>query len=113
MWHRNGRLQRAGGSRGEAHLIVTHEVTNDGVDRDQLSSMAKQAREAMGVEELSAVAGRGYFKGEEILACRAAGITVFVPKTLTSERQRLAALAKVISSMTQQRTSTDALLGKA
>ncbi|MBN0616658.1 IS1182-like element ISPa7 family transposase, partial [Pseudomonas aeruginosa] len=38
------------------HLIVTHEVTNDGVDRDQLSSMAKQAREAMGVEELSAVA---------------------------------------------------------
>ncbi|MBN0182586.1 transposase, partial [Pseudomonas aeruginosa] len=45
------------------HLIVTHEVTNDGVDRDQLSSMAKQAREAMGVEELSAVADRGYFKG--------------------------------------------------
>ncbi|MBN0091186.1 IS1182-like element ISPa7 family transposase, partial [Pseudomonas aeruginosa] len=66
------------------HLIVTHEVTNDGVDRDQLSSMAKQAREAMGVEELSAVADRGYFKGEEILACHEAGITVFVPKTLTS-----------------------------
>ncbi|HHK4245077.1 TPA: transposase [Pseudomonas aeruginosa] len=66
------------------HLIVTHEVTNDGVDRDQLSSMAKQARAAMGVEELSAVADRGYFKGEEILACQEAGITVFVPKTLTS-----------------------------
>ncbi len=66
------------------HLIVTHEVTNDGVDRDQLSSMAKQAREAMGVEELSAVADRGYFKGEEILAYHEAGITVFVPKTLTS-----------------------------
>ncbi len=66
------------------HLIVTHEVTNDGVDRDQLSAMAKQAREAMGVEKLSAVADRGYFKGEEILACHEAGITVFVPKTLTS-----------------------------
>ncbi|HBO7920458.1 TPA: IS1182 family transposase, partial [Pseudomonas aeruginosa] len=66
------------------HLIVTHEVTNNGVDRDQLSSMAKQAREAMGAEELSAVADRGYFKGEEILACHEAGITVFVPKTLTS-----------------------------
>jgi transposase len=66
------------------HLIVTHEVTNDGVDRDQLSAMAKQAREAMNVEELSAVADRGYFKGEEILACHEAGITVFVPKTLTS-----------------------------
>ncbi|MNP32590.1 hypothetical protein D3C76_1257780 [compost metagenome] len=32
----------------------------------------------MGVEELSAVAGRGYFKGEEILACHEAGIIVFV-----------------------------------
>jgi hypothetical protein len=66
------------------HLIVTHEVTNNGVDRDQLSTMAKQAREAMGGGELSAVADRGYFKGEEILACHEAGITVFVPKTLTS-----------------------------
>jgi hypothetical protein len=46
--------------------------------------MAKHARAAMGVEELSAVADRGYFKGEEILACNEAGITVFVPKTLTS-----------------------------
>lgn len=66
------------------HLIVTHEVTNDGVDRDQLSNVAMQAREAMGVEALSVVADRGYFKGEEILACHEAGITAFVPKTLTS-----------------------------
>ena len=38
------------------HLIVIHEVTNDGADRDQLSTMAKQAREAMGVKKLSVVA---------------------------------------------------------
>ncbi|CAJ0571080.1 unnamed protein product, partial [Mesorhabditis spiculigera] len=31
------------------HLIVAHEVSNVGSDRDQLSSMAKQAREAIGV----------------------------------------------------------------
>ena len=36
--------------------------------------MAKQAREAMGVQELTAVADRGYFKSEEILACHEAGI---------------------------------------
>lgn len=66
------------------HLIVTHEVTNDGVDRDQLSAMATQAREAMGVEALSVVADRGYFKSEQILACHEAGITAFVPKTMTS-----------------------------
>lgn len=66
------------------HLIVTHEVTNDGVDRDQLSAIAKQARDAMGVESLSVVADRGYFKSEEILACHEAGITTFVPKAKTS-----------------------------
>ena len=66
------------------HLIVAHEVTNIGIDRDQLTSMAKQARAAMGTEELTAIADRGYFKGEEILACHEDGITVIVPKTSTS-----------------------------
>ena len=66
------------------HLIVAHEVTNAGSDRDQLSSMAKQAREAMASETLSVVADRGYFKGEEILACHDAGITAYVPKPMTS-----------------------------
>ena len=63
---------------------MAHEVTNVGIDRDELSSMAKLARAAMGVEEITAIADRGYFKGEEILACRAAGITAIVPKTMTS-----------------------------
>lgn len=66
------------------HLIVAHKVTNIGIDRSQLSSMAEQARSAVGSQELTAVADRGYFKGEEILACQRAGITVFVPKPLTS-----------------------------
>jgi len=66
------------------HLIVAHEVTNTGLDRDQLTSMAKQAREAMGVEDLTAIADRGYFKSEEILACHEAGIAVIVPKSATS-----------------------------
>ena len=66
------------------HLIVAHEVTNIGSDRDQLSAMAKLARASMGVEELTAIADRGYFKGEEILACDEAGITAIVPKTTTS-----------------------------
>ena len=66
------------------HLIVAHEVTNTGTDRDQLTSMARQARDAMGVEELTAIADRGYFKSEEILASHEAGITVFVARTETS-----------------------------
>jgi predicted N-acetyltransferase YhbS len=46
------------------HLIVAHEVTNNGIDRDQLMSMAKLARNEMGVEKLTAVADRGYYKSE-------------------------------------------------
>ncbi len=66
------------------HLIVAHEVTNVGIDRDQLTSMAKQARTAMDVQDLTVIADRGYFKSEEILACHEAGITALVPKCKTS-----------------------------
>jgi transposase len=66
------------------HLIVEHEVINEGVDRSQLSNMAKKARSAMGVDDLTVIADRGYFKSEEILACHEAGITAIVPKTVTS-----------------------------
>jgi len=68
----------------EHHLIITHEVTNIGNDRSQLSSMAKKAKATLGVENLDAVADRGYFNGEEILACDEAGITVTLPKPMTS-----------------------------
>ncbi len=66
------------------HLIVAHEVTNVGNDRGQLTTMAKQAQTAMGREALEVLADRGYYKGEEILACQTAGMTPFVPKPLTS-----------------------------
>ena len=66
------------------HLIVAHEVTNVGSDRGQLSTMAKETQAAMGASDLTAIADRGYFKGEEIVACEAAGVTPLVPKPLTS-----------------------------
>ena len=66
------------------HLIVAHEVTNEGHDRDQLSSMARQARDVMKLESLSVVADRGYYKSAELLACHDGGITAYVPKTQSS-----------------------------
>jgi transposase len=66
------------------HLIVAHEVTNTGHDRDQLSGMAGQAKAAMGLQALDVLADRGYFDGEEVLACEAIGVTPYVPKPLTS-----------------------------
>lgn len=68
----------------EHHLIVAHEVTNIGSDRNALSDMANQARDALGVETLDAVADKGYYKGEEIVACEDDDITVTLPKPKTS-----------------------------
>jgi transposase len=68
----------------EHHLIITHEVTNDGTDRSQLSHVANETKAALGVDKLDAVADRGYFNSEEIRACEEAGITVTLPKPMTS-----------------------------
>jgi Transposase DDE domain len=46
--------------------------------------MAKETKATLEVEKLDVVADRGYFNGEEILACEEAGITVTLPKPMTS-----------------------------
>jgi transposase len=51
------------------HLIVAHEVTNVGTDRSQLAHVAKVTKATLEAENLEVVADRGYFNGEEILAC--------------------------------------------
>jgi transposase len=66
------------------HLIVAHEVTNIGHDRGQLSRMAALAQAEMGAPALDVLADRGYFSGEEILACGPLGVTPYMPKPLTS-----------------------------
>jgi len=70
------------------HLIVAHEVTNVGSDRGQLSDMTERARAAIGSEAIEAVADRGYYSGEEIVACEQVGNTVYLPKHLGPLRQR-------------------------
>src|SRR6201997_5235978 len=66
------------------HLIVTHEVTNVGSDRAQLAHMAKSTKATLEATNLDVIADRGYFSGEEILECDKAGITVTLPKPMTS-----------------------------
>jgi macrodomain Ter protein organizer (MatP/YcbG family) len=68
----------------EHHLIIAHEVTNTGSDRAQLANIAWQAKEVLGVDELKAVADRGYYNGEEIQTCHNFGIAVTLPKPITS-----------------------------
>ncbi len=68
----------------EHHLIVAHDVINVGNDRAQLADISTKAKTVLEVETLDVVADRGYFSSEEILACDEAGITVTLPKPLTS-----------------------------
>jgi hypothetical protein len=69
------------------HLIVAHEVTNVGNDRAQLANMATQAKEAIVTDELTVVADRGYFSGQEIKLCEDTGIKTYLPKCQTSGNQ--------------------------
>jgi hypothetical protein len=47
--------------------------------------MSEQARAAIGSETIEAVADRGYYSGEEIVACEQAGVTVFVINLKTAK----------------------------
>jgi transposase len=68
----------------EHHMIVAHEVTNEGHDRDQLAPMANRARDAIGTKKVAVLADRGYFKSEQIRQCDQAGMMPLVPKPMTS-----------------------------
>ena len=62
----------------EHHLIVAHEVTNQGYDRHQLAPMAFKAQQATGCEQITALADRGYFTGEQVLSCEGTGVAPIV-----------------------------------
>lgn len=69
------------------HLIVAHEVTNQGHDRTQLATMAGQAKAMLDAPSLVVLADRGYFKGEEIVLAERSGIVPLVPKPQTSNNK--------------------------
>lgn len=76
------------------HLIVAHDVVMAPTDRNQLSSISAKAKDAMGMERLDVLADRGYFAGEEILACEAIGVTPYVPKPQTGNARLVGRFGK-------------------
>jgi len=66
------------------HLIVAHDVVNAGTDRNQLSQMAKQAKEVLGTKMLTVVADKGYYSGDELRECERSGIVAYVSRPKTS-----------------------------
>jgi transposase len=64
-------------------LIVAFELTNEGNDYRQLYPMAAQAKDAVGAEQMTAVADTGYSNGEHGALCEQDGITAVVPRAET------------------------------
>ena|SRR5690349_18391046 len=94
------------------HLIITHEVTNVGTHRSQLSHVAKETKVALEATSLDVIADRGYFNGEGILACEKAGITVTVPKPMTSNAKAAGRFGKQTSDTWSRRTLTSVRLAR-
>jgi transposase len=71
----------------ENHLIVTHEVTNVGSDRRQLTRMAQHARAELETDHITVLADEGYYSGDELRACEDNNITAYVPHSSTSNNK--------------------------
>jgi transposase len=61
------------------HLIVAEEVTQEPSDWKLLEPMATAAKDALGVEQLKAVADAGYYSHEQMRKCAAQGIEATAP----------------------------------
>jgi transposase len=61
-------------------MIVEQEVGNQVLDMGLLAQTAEAARDVLEVEKIDVVAEKGYFKFEDIEACKNAGLTPYVPK---------------------------------
>jgi hypothetical protein len=62
------------------HLIVAVEVVQEANDQHQLVPMAEQAKEALGVDKLKAVADGGYYNYATIVQCEKSGIEAYMPR---------------------------------
>ena len=76
------------------NLIVDHEVTNEGNDMKQLSSMAIRAKEALEVDSLEVVADAGYYSNEEIRRCAQGAIVPYIPRNYSSNSRSVGLYTK-------------------
>ena len=76
-------------------LIVAHDVVNEVNDLRQLSRMAKAAQEILGVEQIEAVADKGYCSNVQVQQCVEHGITPYLEKADTSANTKLGLFGKI------------------
>jgi transposase len=80
-------IERVMDSFQHAVICPQIEVVADRASRRQVfrdRAIDSRSKDVLRVAKLEAVADRGYYSGEEILACDKAGIAVTLPKPMTS-----------------------------
>jgi transposase len=65
-------------------LIAAADVTNEETDVQQLSNLARQAKENLDVDQLEVVADQGYYSNAQVSLCEERGITPYLAKADTS-----------------------------
>ena len=89
------------------NLLAEQQVHSKVSDLGLLAETAIAARENLAVNEIDAVADRGYYKIEDLEDCEAAGVTPYVPKPDRSPARRSGHFMK---SEFQYDAATDAYL---
>lgn len=62
------------------HMVVAVDVTSEAVDYEQFYPMSRQTKENLAVDELTVLADRGYFSGEQLDKAEKEGIIPIVSK---------------------------------
>jgi transposase len=75
-------------------LIAAADVTNDETDLQQLSEVARQAKENLGVEKLDVVADQGYCNNAQVSLCEQHRITPYITKPDTSANTKAGLFGK-------------------
>lgn len=60
------------------HMVVAVDVTSQAIDKEQLHSIASQAKENMQVEEMTVIADKGYYSAKQFERCAKDSITPIV-----------------------------------
>jgi len=68
------------------HLVVAVDVTSNAADNGQLYPMAEQAKKELSVDEITVIADKGYYNGEDLKKCEENGITAIVSKQKSGSR---------------------------
>ena len=64
----------------KTHLVVAVDVTSEPTDYKQFYNMASKAKEELHVEEITAIADKGYYSADEFAKCEDKGIVAIVSK---------------------------------